>query len=33
MGGNKDRYRLLFVGGDNRQLRAANRTAENVLMI
>lgn len=33
MEGNKDRYRLLFVGGDSRQLRAANRTAENGVQV
>jgi len=33
MEGNKGRYRLLFVGGDSRQLRAANRTAENGVQV
>ncbi len=33
MGGNKDGYRLLFLGGDNRQLRAANRIAENGVQV
>ena len=33
MGGDIYKYRLLFVGGDNRQLRAANRTAENGVQV